>query len=127
MRTKRWWLKLHLRSLFRSFHLFLLPAQFRLALLDHPSTSVTDLFGFLSKPLLFLSLRRFSFPVCSFRLFEFFKHSFAFLIKVGIALLASLLDAELGVQGHPPQRVEHKLICLRELVKETRYMMRAHD
>jgi hypothetical protein len=104
-----------------------LPPQFRLTLLHHPSASVTDLFGFLCVPLLFYGLRRFGRPVCAFRLFELFQHRLSFLIKVSVALLASLLNAELGVQGHPPQRVEQKLMSLRELVEMTRCGMSAHD
>jgi hypothetical protein len=104
-----------------------LPPQFRLTLLHHPSASVTDLFGFLCVPLLFYGLRRFGRPVCAFRLFELFQHRLSFLIKVSVALLASLLNAELGIQGHPPQRIEQEFMSLRELMKETRYVMRAQD
>jgi hypothetical protein len=120
-RTERRRLELLLRALFCAFSLFLLTPQFRLALLYHPSTGVADLFGFLSMLLLFGRLRRLGFLVCSFRFLELLKHGLSFLIKIGIALFASLLDAELGVQGHPPQRVEQKFMSLRKLMEKTRY------
>jgi hypothetical protein len=99
-----------------------LPPQFCLTLFHHPSAGVADLFGFLSIPLLFGRICRLGLLVCSFRFLEFLKHGLSFLVKVSIALLASFLNAELGVQGHPPQRVEQEFISLRELMKQTCYV-----
>jgi hypothetical protein len=121
-RTERRGLELLLCAPFYAFSLFLLSPQFRLAFLYHPSAGAADLFGFLGILLLFGRLRRLGFLVCSFRFLELLKHGLSFLVEIGIALLASLFDAELGVQGHPPQRVKQKFMGLRKLMEKTRYM-----